>query len=98
MPKYYSPSGNFEVWDEKPSGYYTEDEWAALHPAPVHVPTKAEKLAALDAQYDNDKSEIMRYFAAAVFAEDADAQTDLRAEMAEIDAQYESDRAEIEKE
>lgn len=32
--KYYSPDGNLEVWDEKPQGYYTEEEWAALHPAP----------------------------------------------------------------
>jgi hypothetical protein len=61
--------------------------------APPYVPTKEEKLAALDAQYDADKAEIMRYFATAVFAEDADAQADLRAEMAAIDAQYETDRA-----
>ena len=98
MPKYYSPTGNFEVWGTKPSGYYTEEEWSALHPPTPYVPTKAEKLAALDAQYDADKAEIMRYFATAVFAEDADAQADLRAEMAAIDAQYETDRAAIEQE
>ena len=34
MGKYYSPTGNFEVWDVKPSGYCTEEEWAELHPAP----------------------------------------------------------------
>lgn len=34
MGKYYSPDGNFEVWDTKPDGYYTEEEWAELHPAP----------------------------------------------------------------
>lgn len=34
MAKYYSPDGNIEVWDTKPDGYYTVEEWAALHPAP----------------------------------------------------------------
>ena len=32
MPDYYSPEGNFEVWEEKPDGYYTAEEWEALHP------------------------------------------------------------------
>ena len=32
MAKYYSPDGNLEVWDTKPQGYYTEEEWAELHP------------------------------------------------------------------
>ena len=27
MPVYYSPSGNPEIWDEKPVGYFTEEEW-----------------------------------------------------------------------
>jgi hypothetical protein len=35
MPTYYSPGGNFEVWHEKPDGYFTSEEWTALHPAPV---------------------------------------------------------------
>lgn len=35
MPYFYSPNGNFEVWEEKPDGYFTRDEWAELHPAQV---------------------------------------------------------------
>lgn len=27
MTIYYSPAGNAEVWDRRPSGYLTEDEW-----------------------------------------------------------------------
>lgn len=27
MGEYYSPIGNYEVWDEKPEGYFTYDEW-----------------------------------------------------------------------
>lgn len=99
MPKYYSPTGNFEVWEAKPTGYYTEEEWAELHPTPpVPKPTKEEKIALLDAQYEADKAEIMSYFAQAVFANDAEEQAELRAEMAEIDAQYEADRKAVEEE
>lgn len=35
MPNFYSPSGNFEVWNEKPDGYFTPDEWAELNPTPI---------------------------------------------------------------
>lgn len=34
MATYFSPTGNPEIWDEKPEGYYTPEEWMALHPAP----------------------------------------------------------------
>lgn len=96
MAKYYSPEGNFEVWDEKPEGYYTEDEWAELHPPVPYVPTKKEKLAALDAQYDRDKADIMNYYTQALFAGDEEEQAALKDEMSEIDAQYVKDRKAIE--
>lgn len=99
MPNFYSPTGNYEVWDEKPEGYFTKDEWDALHPAPPPPePTKEEKLAQLDAQYDSDKAEIMTYYTQALFAGDEEEQADLKAEMAEIDAAYVEARAEIEAE
>ena len=34
MPNYFSPDGNYEVWEKKTAGYYTPEEWAALHPPP----------------------------------------------------------------
>ncbi len=34
MPTFYSPNGNAEVWTSKPNGYYTLEEWRALHPEP----------------------------------------------------------------
>ena len=54
MPDYYSPEGNFEVWNEKPDGYCTPEEWAEMHPAPPAEPppladVKAAKIAAIDA-------------------------------------------------
>lgn len=33
MATYFSPTGNPEVWGNKPDGYLTPEEWAALHPA-----------------------------------------------------------------
>jgi len=35
MATFFSPEGNPEVWQAKPQGYYTPEEWAALHPPPV---------------------------------------------------------------
>lgn len=98
MATYYNPNGNPEVWDTKPDGYYTVDEWQELHPYVPPEPTKEEKLAALDAQYDADKAEIMRYFSEALFAEDEELQAELKTEMAEIDAKYIEDRKAIEDE
>ena len=95
---YYSPDGNPEVWDTKPEGYFTPEEWAELHPYIPPVPTKEEKLAALDAQYDADKAEIMTYYTEALFAGDVETQDELKAEMAEIDATYAEERKSIEDE
>lgn len=98
MPKYYSPSGNFEVWEEKPDGYYTEQEWKQLHPEPIHVPTKAEKLAELEMQYEADKQEIKNYLIDAILLDDNETVEELKQEMADIEADYKANREEIEKE
>ena len=34
MAKFYSLDGNPEIWNERPDGYLTPEEWAALHPLP----------------------------------------------------------------
>ena len=31
---FYSSEGNPEVWETKPDGYFTEEEWKAAHPEP----------------------------------------------------------------
>lgn len=96
--KYYSPTGNFEVWDEKPAGYFTEEEWAALHPPTPYVPSKEEKLAALDAQYQTDVEELAKYFGEAGLKSDTETQTELQAELTEINATYVAERKAIEEE
>ena len=92
MGKYYSPSGNFEVWDEKPKGYYTLEEWQALHPAPdPPEPTMDEKLAALDSQYNADKDELIKAYQTAFIYGDTDLQESLKADLESLDNQYDSD-------
>ena len=99
MPKYYSPDGNIEVWDEKPEGYFTVEEWAELHPAPpAPEPTVDEKIAILDQQFRLDQATIMEYFTQAIFDGDTEAQEELKEEMEEIKATYVEERKKLEEE
>ena len=99
MPKYYSPTGNYEVWDEKPDGYYTLEEWKQLHPDPEPPePTKEEKLAALDVQYDNDKDTLAKYYLDAVLSGNEDLQAEIKEELATLNTDYEAARKEIKEE
>jgi len=50
MSSFFSPSGNYEVWEEKPIGYFTSEEWDELHPpelaeAPEQASLEEVKLA-----------------------------------------------------
>lgn len=51
MSTYISPTGNPEIWPEKPKGYLTQDEWAELHPPAAQTPeeTRAARIAELTA-------------------------------------------------
>ena len=46
MTIFFSPTGNPEVWNEKPHGYYTPEEWAAAHPEPAPPPPTLDKARA----------------------------------------------------
>lgn len=94
--RYYSPTGNLEVWQEKPKGYYTEEEWQKLHPAPVPVPTKEEQLVALDAQYEADKAEIVSAYQTASIYGDTARMAKLKADLAALDDKYDADYDAIE--
>ena len=43
MPTFYSPSGNPEIWEEKPDNYFTQEEWDAAHPPPEPEPPTPEE-------------------------------------------------------
>lgn len=92
MGKYYSPEGNFEVWSEKPEGYYTEGEWRELHPTPPPPePTTEEKMAQLDSQYDTDKADILTAYQTALVYGDTERMEKLKADLEALDDQYDED-------
>ena len=66
--------------------------------APPHAPSKAEKLAALEAQYEADKEELKGYLMDAILADDNATVAEIKQEMAEREAQYQTDREQIERE
>jgi hypothetical protein len=97
MGRYYSPTGNIEVWDEKPQGYYTVEEWEELHPAPpLPEPTKEEKLARLDFEYTQQKRELSEQFSDDMLHVDTDAIESDKQAMVELDTWYDEEYQKIE--
>lgn len=64
--------------------------------APAYVPTKAEKIAQLETQYNTQKEEIKGYLMEAILSDDTDTITELKQEMADVEADYQSKREELE--
>ncbi len=94
---YYSPTGNPEIWKEgtQPDGYVTEEEWKEMHPTPPYVPTKEEKLAALDADYIAQKSELVEQYTDAQIHGDTDTAEAIVSEMDGLDAWYDEEYEKI---
>jgi hypothetical protein len=64
--------------------------------APAYVPTKAEKIAQLENQYNTQKAEIKGYLMEAILSDDTDNISELKQEMADIEADYQAKREELE--
>lgn len=64
--------------------------------APAYVPSKAEKIAQLENQYNTQKEEIKGYLMEAILSDDTDTMSELKQEMADIEADYQSKREELE--
>lgn len=64
--------------------------------APAYVPSKAEKIAQLENQYNTQKEEIKGYLMEAILSDDADTISELKQEMSDIEADYQSKREELE--
>ena len=95
--KYYSPDGNLEVWDTKPDGYYTEEEWQKAHPTPPPPePTKEEKLAMLDADYNQQKQDLINEYTDAQIHGDTDTIALVQEEMTALDEWYDEEYRKIE--
>lgn len=44
MTTYVSPNGNYEVWEQKPAGYFDVEEWERAHPQPEPPAPTYDKL------------------------------------------------------
>ena len=93
---YYSPDGNPEVWDKKPDGYYTPEEWAELHPYIPPVPTREEQIAALTAEYTSEKANLCEAYTTATMQGDTETAQSVAADMADLDAWYDEEYKSIE--
>ena len=82
-------------WQEYCNGKIRGKDGTPVDPPP-YVPTKEEKLAALDAQYDSDKDQLAKYYLDAVLSGNEDLQTEIKAELATLNEDYEAARKEIE--
>ena len=73
------------------TGYIRDPKTGKPVSAPPYVPTLAEKVAALDNQYETDKKTLASYYLDAALAGDTDVQDALMAEMAALNEQYDAD-------
>lgn len=96
MAKYYSPDGNIEVWDNKPSGYYTVEEWEEMHPYVPPVPTKEKQLAALTAEYQQEKANLCETYTTATMTGDTETAQSVAADMADLDEWFDEEYQKIE--
>lgn len=82
-------------WQEYCNGKIRGKDGTPVDPPP-YVPSKDEKLAALDAQYDSDIAGLSKYYAEAQLEDDTDLQEEIKAELAEVKANYIEERKAIE--
>lgn len=96
MAKYYSPTGNIEVWSTKPDGCYTPEEWEELHPYIPPVPTKNEQIANLTAEYRQEKANLCEAYTTATMTGDTETAQSVAADMVDLDAWFDEEYAKIE--
>ena len=96
MAKYYSPSGNIEVWDNKPEGYYTVEEWEEMHPPTPYVPTKEEQLEELTREYTAEKANLCEAYTTATMQGDTEIAQSVAQDMADLDAWFDEEYKKIE--
>lgn len=95
MATYYNPNGNPEVWDIKPDGYYTPEEWAELHPPVPYVPTREEQIANLTAEYTQEKANLCEAYTTATMTGDTETAQSVAQDMVDLDAWFDEEYAKI---
>ena len=89
--------GNMGAGDNN-TGYIRDPQTGKPVSAPVYVPSKEERLAQLDAQYEQDKKDLMNYYTEATVKGNASLLAELQEEMQEVDSAYIAERKAIEEE
>ena len=80
------------------TGYIRDNVTGKPSSAPPYVPSKEERLAALDAQYNADKSSLSQQYTDAIMADDTALASELKAELMALNAKYDANYAAIEDE
>jgi hypothetical protein len=96
MPKYFSPEGNLEVWDEKPNGYFTVEEWEEQHPPTPYKPTKEQQIETLTAEYRQEKANLCEAYTTATMTGDTETAQSIAQDMADLDAWFDEEYQKIE--
>lgn len=78
------------------TGYVRDAKTGKPVSAPPYIPSKAEKIVRLEAQYNTQKEEVKGYLLEAILSDDTDTISDLKQEMADIEADYQAKREELE--
>jgi hypothetical protein len=65
-------------------------------PAPPYTPTKEEKLAQLESEYQQEKAQLEGYFNTALLMDDTETQEELKSEMADLADWYAEEKKSIE--
>lgn len=78
------------------TGYIRDPQTGKPISAPPYVPTKEEKLARLEAEYQQEKAKLEGYFSTALLMDDTDTQTELKAEMTDLADWYVEEKKSIE--
>ena len=100
MAVYVNPeNGNHEVWDDKPEGYLTPEEWEQLHPTPPPPPpTKEEQIAELTAEYQQEKANLCEAYTTATMQGDTETAQSVAQDMADLDEWFDEEYKRIEEE
>lgn len=87
--------GNHGTGDNN-TGYIRDPQTGKPISAPPYVPTKEEKLAQLEAEYQQEKAQLEGYFNTALLMDDTETQEELKAEMADLANWYAEEKKSIE--
>ena len=102
MATYVNPdTGNHEVWDEgkQPENYITPEEWEELHPTPPPPPpTRDEQIAALTAEYTQEKANLCEAYTTAQMQGDTETAQSVAQDMADLDEWFDEEYQRIEDE